>query len=129
MNMNRNTRLAILFALSLTAVQWALAQTPANPPAVTSGPMLDPWVPPELRHPAPVQPTQGKALRAQVERKLKADFDAAAGSAGMLTQAQAQAAGLGMIARHFSEIDQTNSGVVRFSDVKQYLQRRGAQLD
>jgi hypothetical protein len=91
--------------------------------------MVDPWVPPELRHPAPTRATQGAELRAQVAQKLKADFDAAAGATGTLTQVQARAAGLGLVARHFGEIDQTNSGVVRFEDVKRFLQRRGAQID
>jgi hypothetical protein len=122
-------RAALLAAVFLVPPASTSAQTPANPPATVSGPMVDPWVPPELRHPAPSQPTQGAELRAQVARKLKTDFDAAAGSSGTLTQAQAKAAGLGLIARHFGEIDQGNSGFVRFEDVKRFLQRRGAQLD
>jgi hypothetical protein len=130
MNANRiEFRVAVLIAASLLPAAFAAAQAPANPPATVSGPMVDPWVPPELRHPAPTKPAQGAELRAQVARKLKADFDAAAGPTGTLTQAQAKAAGLGLIARHFGEIDQGNSGIVRFADVKRFLQQRGAQLD
>jgi hypothetical protein len=130
MKMHRiEIRVALLCAALLMPVAFAAAQAPANPPATVSGPMVDPWVPPELRHPAPTRPTQGAELRAQVVRKLKADFDAAAGASGSLSQAQAKSAGLGLVDRHFGEIDQTNSGVVRFEDVKRFLQGRGAQLD
>jgi hypothetical protein len=130
MNMSRiEFCVALLYVLSMLPAAFVAAQTPANPPAIVSGPMVDPWVPPELRHPAPTQPAQGAELRAQVARKLKADFDAAAGTTGTLTQAQAKAAGLGFIARHFGEIDQGNSGIVHFDDLKRFLQRRGAQLD
>ena len=122
-------RIALWIAASLMPAAFATAQAPANPPATVSGPMVDPWVPPELRHPAPTRPTQGAELRAQVARKLKADFDAAAGASGTLTQAQARASGLGLVARHFGEIDQMHSGVVRFEDVKRFLQQRGAQID
>jgi hypothetical protein len=128
--MNRiRLRIALMFAAFLMLAGFAAAQAPMNPPATVSGPMVDPWVPPELRHPAPTRATQGAELRAQVVRKLKADFDVAAGASGTLTQAQAKAAGLGLIARHFVEIDQANSGLVRFEDVKRFLQQRGAQLD
>jgi hypothetical protein len=104
------------------------AQTP--PPAtVSSTPLRDPWVPPALRKPSTAAPSQGADLRAQTERKLKAGFDAAAGSAGTLTRDQASAAGLGFIAKHYDEIDQGHTGAVRFADVKRFLQSRGAQLD
>ena len=128
--MNRiEFRVALMVAASMLPAAFVTAQAPSNPPATISGPMVDPWVPPELRHPAPTRPTQGAELRAQVARKLKADFDAAAGASGTLTQLQAKAAGLGLVARHFGEIDQTNSGVVRFEDVKRFLRQRGAQID
>jgi hypothetical protein len=130
MKMHRiETRIALLCAAALMPAVFAVAQAPANPPATVSGPMVDPWVPPELRHPAPTRPTQGAELRAQVAQKLKAAFDAAAGASGTLTQVQAKAAGMGFVVRHFGEIDQGSSGVVRFEDVKRFLQRRGAQLD
>jgi hypothetical protein len=122
-------RVALMFAASMLPATFVTAQTPSNPPATMLGPMVDPWVPPELRHPTPTRPSQGAELHAQVARKLKADFDAAAGASGTLTQMQAKAAGLGLVARHFGEIDQTNSGFVRFEDVKRFLQQRGAQLD
>jgi hypothetical protein len=130
MNVNRiEFCVPFLIAAFVLPAPFVFAQTTANPPATASGPMVDPWVPPELRHPAPTHPAQGAELRAQVTRKLKADFDAAAGASGTLTQVQAKAAGLGLIARQFAEIDQGHSGVVRFEDLKRFLQQRGAQLD
>jgi hypothetical protein len=87
-------------------------------------------VPPEARSPSKAPPSDGAALRAQVERKLKRAFDEAdVGSIGSLTRQQASAAGLGFVARHFDEIDRQRRGAVRFDDVKRYLVERGARLD
>lgn len=70
------------------------------------------------------------ALREQVERKLRQTFDAAdIDRSSTLTRAQANAAGLGYITRHFDEIDRQKAGAVRFDDVKRFLRERGAQLD
>jgi hypothetical protein len=93
-------------------------------------PMRDPWVPPESRNPSRSPPTEGAALRAQVEQKLKRAFDVAdTRGAGSLTRPQANAAGLGFVARHFDEIDRQRTGAVRFEDVKRFLVERGAQLE
>jgi hypothetical protein len=46
-----------------------------------------------------------------------------------LTRQQANAAGLGFVARHFDQIDRQKAGAVRFEDVKRFLIERGAQLD
>jgi len=46
-----------------------------------------------------------------------------------VTRQQANAAGLGFVARHFDEIDRQGSGTVRFDDVRRYLVERGAKLD
>ncbi len=64
-------------ALAMGGAFPVYAAAAESPPATIERPMRDPWVPPELRKPAPAPPTQGAALRAQVERKLKAGFDAA----------------------------------------------------
>jgi hypothetical protein len=103
----------------------------AEPIAVRAEqPLRDPWVPPELRTPSTERPTEGAALRAQVERKLKQAFDTAdIRQNGSLTRAQASAAGLGFVAQHFDDIDRQKAGVVRFDDVKRYLIEHGAQLD
>jgi hypothetical protein len=103
----------------------------AEPLSVQSTqPLRDPWVPPESRKPSAAAPTEGAALRAQVERKLKQAFDTADVShTGSLTRQQASSAGLGFVAKHFDEIDRQKIGAVRFDDVKRFLVARGAQLD
>jgi hypothetical protein len=89
----------------------------------------DPWVPPELRSVKPAPVTHGAALQAQVERKLRESFDAAdVARAGALTREQAQAAGLGVVAKNFDRIDTAKSGKVTFEDLKKYLRARGAKL-
>ena len=93
-------------------------------------PLRDPWVPPDARKPSTAPPTEGAALRAQVERKLRQAFDAAdVNHTGSLTRQQANAGGLGFVARHFDEIDRQKSGTVRFDDVKRYMVERGAKLE
>jgi len=106
------------------------AATAQSPPATVETTIRDPWVPPELRTPAPTPATQGAALRAQVERKLKTGFDRAdVGRSGTVTRDQARAAGLGYIVKHFDDIDRQRAGAVSFDDVKRFLRGRGAQLD
>ena len=94
---------------------------------VMERPMCDPCVPDALRKQLPATteaPTRGAALKAQVEAKLRASFDAAA-AGGTLTRSQARAAGLGFIDRHFDAIDREGRGAVRFEDYKRFLQERG----
>jgi len=92
-------------------------------------PMLDPWLPPTLRKAAPQPPPHGGTLKAQVERKLRAGFDAAdIEHAGSVTLAQARAAGLGYVANNFARIDAAGAGRVSFDDVKRYLREQGADL-
>ena len=123
-----------LLAVSIGAALCVLAPpdaAAAEPMSVKSEqPLRDPWVPPESRKASAATPTEGAALRAQVERKLKKAFDAADVShTGSLTRQQANAAGLGLVARHFDQIDRNKTGAVRFDDVKRYLIEQGAQLD
>ena len=125
--LRRKLALAITAFCSMLAVFPAQAQ---SPPATIETPLRDPWVPPELRESTPAPAPRGAALRAQVERKLKAGFDAAdVNRSGTLTREQARAAGLGYVAKHFDEIDQKRAGAVSFDDVKRFLRGRGAQLD
>lgn len=85
--------------------------------------LLDPWVPPHVRKSQTYTPTQGAQLRAQVEMKLKAAFDAADKSrSGSLTREQARSGGLGFVAENFEAIDRRKAGAVRFEDVKHFLQ-------
>jgi len=82
----------------------------------------DPWVPPQLKRSATYVETRGDALRAQGEKKLREQFDTAdVARAGLITRAQARAAGLGYIADNFDAIDRTRSGYIRFEDVLRYL--------
>ena len=93
-------------------------------------PMRDPWVPPELAKQARVEPpSSGAQLQAEVERKLRGRFEAAAGPQGLLTREQARAAGLGFIDRHFDAIDRRHAGRVSYGDYRRFLQARGARLD
>jgi len=120
----------VVLTLALAAELPARAATAQPPPATIETPLRDPWVPPELRKPAVAPAPQGAALRAQVERKLKAGFDAAdVDRSGILTREQARSAGLGYIVRHFDDIDRQRAGAVSFDDVKRFLRGRGAQLD
>ena len=121
---------AMAAALVFGAVLAGRAAAAESPPATIEHPLRDPWVPPQLRHPASTPPSRGAALRAQVERKLHAGFDRADTSGnGTLTREQARAGGLGFIVRHFDQIDRDRAGAVSFDDVKRYLREQGAQID
>ncbi|HEX4522830.1 MAG TPA: EF-hand domain-containing protein [Casimicrobiaceae bacterium] len=114
----------------MAAVPTVYAATAQSPPGTIETTIRDPWVPPELRTPVRGPAPQGAALRAQVERKLKAGFDAAdVNRSGTVTREQARAAGLGYIVRHFDDIDSQRAGAVSFDDVKRFLRARGAQLE
>jgi hypothetical protein len=127
------------FALSSAALASAACLFPfaaiaaGNPPATIEAPLADPYVPPralpKVLVPA-APPTEGAALRAQVERKLAQAFAAAdVMRTGSLTREQARAAGLGYVVRNFDAIDRPKSGIVRFDDVKRFLRERGAAID
>lgn len=127
----RRVTCRLIAIASIGIASFALAAVAAEPMAVgAQQPLRDPWVPPGARNPSKAPPLEGAALRAEVERKLRQAFDAAdVNRSGSLTRQQANAAGLGFVARHFDEIDRRKSGAVRFDDVKRYLVERGAQLD
>lgn len=119
-------RLALAAAALAAALAWPMGSFAA--PATAEVPLLDPWVPPAVREKAlaapPAVETRGEALRAQVERKLRARFEAAAGPEGALTREQARAAGLGFIAGHFAAIDRQGDGRVTFPEYLDYLRSR-----
>jgi hypothetical protein len=82
----------------------------------------DPYVPPHVKRNADYVETRGDALKAQVERKLREQFDAASpAKSGTLTREQARAAGFGFVAENFDAIDKGGAGVIRFEDLKRYL--------
>ena len=118
----RPLALCMTIAMSMTLPSAASAAD-----AVAQQPLRDPWVPPAARHAASAPTTQGAALNAQVEKKLRASFDAAdADHDGTLTLDEARAARFGMVADHFDRIDAAKSGRVGFEDLKRYLRGRGA---
>lgn len=88
----------------------------------------DPWVPPAQRIPSKQAPASGAALQAQAAQKLQREFDAAdTGHRGYLTKEQAQAAGLGYVAKHFDKMDLHQTGKVRFKDVQRFMAEHAAQ--
>lgn len=118
----RHVLASTLFLLAAAAAQ--AADTPAA--------LRDPWVPPAVRAQAasaPAQaPTRGAALSAQVERKLRAAFEAAdVQRTGRITREQARAAGLGHVDRAFEQIDTGRTGTVSFDEIRRYLRSRGAR--
>jgi hypothetical protein len=87
--------------------------------------LRDPEVPAALRHTRPAPPSQGVVLQAQVDAKLRSRFAAADSSGqGHISRAQAEAAGLGYIARHFDAIDSAGHGSVSWAQVQAYLKQR-----
>jgi carboxypeptidase C (cathepsin A) len=110
----------------------AVRETPAShaimPQAVFETAQRGPALPESLRALAPTPPTKGKAFDAEVSQRLRDLFDAApAATPGRLTRAEARAAGLGFIARHFDEIDAARAGSVSFDDFRTYLEQRNAR--
>ncbi|WP_206952631.1 2-oxoglutarate dehydrogenase [Trinickia acidisoli] len=75
---------------------------------------------------AAVIPSTGNDLAQQAQQRLDEHLGAntVLGNGAAITKAQAQANGLGYIAKHFDEIDTAHSGRVTMSDVRQYLQQR-----
>lgn len=119
---------AMRLAACLAALGCGLAG--AQMKASQSGEMCDPCLPPAMKKAAIPKrtATEGPALRAEVEQRLRAPFDAAARE-GVLTREQAAGAGLGFIARNFDAIDRRGRGAIRFEDYKAFLKERGAALD
>lgn len=114
-------------ALLLAACLALAGSAAAAGTASVEVPMRDPWVPPELAKQARVgAPSSGAELQAEVDRKLRGRFEAAAGPQGLLTRDAARAAGLGFIDRHFEAIDRRHAGRVSYEDYRQFLRSRAA---
>ena len=87
--------------------------------------LRDPAVPEALRHTRPTPASEGPALQARIDAKLRSRFEAADTSGqGHISRSQAEAAGLGFIARHFDAIDSTGHGSVSWAQVQAYLAER-----
>ena len=90
-------------------------------------PLRDPWVPPAVRAKSRVEaPAPTLTLQQQVEEKARATFAKAAPD-GTLTRPQAEAAGLGFIAKHFDAIDTRGRGLVTADDYIAFLRARSAR--
>jgi len=74
--------------------------------------------------PAPVIPSTGTQLQQQAQQRLEERLGANTllSNGASITKAQAQSAGLGLIANRFDQIDTQHTGRVSLSDVRQYLQ-------
>ncbi|HMC15852.1 MAG TPA: EF-hand domain-containing protein [Albitalea sp.] len=118
-----------LMLIAAVIVGASVQAQPAAPEPQIQAPLRDPWVPPQARQPSTTAPTEGAALRAQIEAKLRAGFEAAdTKRSGALTRDQARAAGLGIVADNFDRIDTQRRGRVSFDDLKRYLRSQGADL-
>ena len=110
------------------------AETPvhggAMPAASFETTQRDPALPETLRGITPAPPSQGAALAAEVEQRLREQFESAgeAKRAGVITRGEARAAGLGFIANNFDAIDVNRTGAVSFEDVLTFMRSRGAKL-
>jgi hypothetical protein len=120
--------LAAALAMSLTMLCVNDVRA-AEASASMQAPLCDPCVPPALRNATPAPQTEGAALQAQVERKLRESFEAAdVTHTGTLTREQARAGGLGAVANNFDQIDTAKAGKVTFEDVTRYLRARGGKF-
>ena len=107
------------------ALRLAMALSLLASGATAEAVLRDPAVPEALRHARPAAETRGEALQARVQAKLKARFDAAdTTGAGHISRAQAEAAGLGYVARHFEEIDAGGHGSVSWAQVQAWIAQR-----
>jgi hypothetical protein len=120
---------AVVWVTAMLAGAAAQAQPGPSPEPQIQAPLCDPCVPAHARQPSPTPASEGAALRAQIEAKLRAGFEAAdTKRSGLLTRDQARAAGLGIVADNFDRIDTKRSGRVSFDDLKRYLRSQGADL-
>ena len=117
----RTDRMILACALAL-ALGPAATFADSTEPGRIETPMRDPWVPPEVRAKVTKLPpeTQGAELQAQVDKKLRARFDAVAKN-GRLTREQAREGGLGSIADRFDSIDTAGRGYVTYDEYRHYL--------
>ena len=132
--------LAIAIAGACAGARAADTAPPNAPAGALPAGFRDPGLPPALRPDAPADVraralaamraapnASGAALDAQVQRDLRASFDAAdVKHRGALTREEARAGGFGYIDRHFDAIDTRRSGEVTFADLQAYLARLAA---
>lgn len=95
---------------------------PATPPKGGHG-VDGPFFP--ANRALPVTPTTGMQLQQEAQQRLanRLSANATLGAGGAITKAQAQASGLGYVAKHFDQIDAAHSGHVTINDVQRYVQQ------
>ncbi|MDE8348047.1 MAG: hypothetical protein POG74_00995 [Acidocella sp.] len=94
----------------------ALAQSAPNPPSTMQGPG---GAPPGTPLGAPVAPGHGDHRHMAMDQKMHDRFNAANTTHdGHLTLAQATAADLKPVVKHFAEIDTAKRGYVTFNEVQ-----------
>lgn len=112
------------FTTRIAALLWPLMLL-AGPAGAATAVLRDPQLPEALRHTRPAPPSEGVVLQAQVDAKLRSRFETADSTGeGHISRAQAEAAGLGFIARHFEAIDRHGHGSVSWAQVQDYLKQR-----
>jgi hypothetical protein len=73
--------------------------------------------------PGTVRPAiTAETIQNELEQRLKAQFEAAAGPSGRITAQQAKNANWGYVADHFAAIDRDHDGYVKFGDVLDFMQ-------
>ncbi|AIO67446.1 hypothetical protein [Burkholderia oklahomensis] len=120
-------------AIALTvAATFALGASAVTLQAVSSVPPLHggvdgPFFPKAASGvPASASATTGAQLQQQAQSRLAASLGAsgALGSGAAVTKAQAQASGLGYVAKHFDEIDAAHTGKVTLKQVQQFIEQQ-----
>lgn len=73
----------------------------------------------------PVAPSTGAQLQEEAQQRLakRLGENSALSNGGSITKAQAQASGLGYVAKHFDQIDTAHTGHVTINDVQRYVQQ------
>jgi hypothetical protein len=105
------------FAATLQAV------SPATP--LHGGGVDGPFMPRAAR-PSSTPAITGSALQQEAQSRIATNLgtNSAFSNDAAITQAEAQASGLGYVAQHFDEIDATHTGKVTLKQVQQYLQQQ-----
>jgi hypothetical protein len=105
------------FATTLQAVSSAAPL----PGAGVEGPFIQ-----RGAHGSATAPTTGAALVQEARNRLATSLgeNRAFSNDAQITQAQAQANGLGYVAQHFQEIDTAKTGKVSLKQVQQFLQQQ-----
>jgi len=75
---------------------------------------------------APAPSSTGAQLQQEAQQRIvkRLSANSTLSNGGAITKAQAQASGLGYVAKHFDQIDTAHSGHVSIDDVQRFVQQR-----